>query len=728
MLLYHVKEVLLKFYQDDVARIVGLGILTISFAVGCYVSSILGLVIVLFFINGCAAAVFTLNHKDCVGYYIQKVKDFFGYKDYDPQSVLECDVCGNEKCSRHNRNILVHEPWKGFLIDSALDDAVDKFFSHILEGFICNWYSQVSPDEEFILNIKSNLRDALCRLLIRAKELDAPTVITTRLLPTFFIHYEIIAKMLLIDNVPMNRLSKTFVIDEYPIHPAVLNRQAELSYLRGVAKVMIPRLFTQENINCKIFSNLVKELLTFWVLLPLLDVISDPNLINLLIIAATDKKQKEINRQSGRAKPQNIVKVEILKDFVERSRKKVECDVDTVVGEENILKDQNKLYYFMQFLIKEGAVELLRFYLDVDSLNNELEDPHITTDPTKLSSLHQQSEKLLQMYQNMMKNEQEPAIANTLNEAHEKVKEKLEEKWRKQFSKTSEYFELIYGTRDIKESQDKKLSEGVGNSGTKLSSKFKEVIRGAVDGAPIEATEAPTVWDALTDTQPQNSTLYSSVTQKLRKEKGQSLDAFMTTFMHSIEQSPDIGEDVIEVKSTVKKKFKQPGQSVVFGDLFELKKASKNTHTTTLLSHSVRGPSQCLVYILVKIINAPVLLVRLALAFCCVSRKTVDTLIHTAIARLLRSGLKESRLAGLINLLREVIFFKKLPEPTPAELLRRQQEARKRLEDIRPGLGNIANVLQSPVLNKHLMYCLFDIILGEMYPEFESPAVVNVSI
>lgn len=727
MLLYHVKEVLLKFYQDDVARIVGLGIFTLSVIVGCYVSSILGLFIVLFFINGCVAAVLTLNHKERVGRYLQKVKDFFGYKDYDPRNTSECDVCGNEKCPRHNRNVLIHEPWRGFLIDPALDDAVDKFFSHILEGFICNWYAQISPDEEFILNIKSNLRDALCRLLIRAKELDALSVITTRLLPTFFIHYEIIAKMLLVDNVPMNRLSKTFLIDEYPIHPAVLNRQAELSYLRGVAKVMIPRLFTQENINCKIFSNLIKELLTFWVLLPLLDVISDPNLINLLIIAATDKRQKEANR-SGRPKSQICEKVEILKDFIERSREKDECGVKTVVKEENILEDQDKLYYFMQFLIKEGTVELLRFYLDVDSLNKELEDPHITTDPTKLSSLHQQSEKLLQTYQSMMKNEKESSIATTLNEAHERVKEKLEDKWRKQFSKTFEYFELIYGNRDIKENSDKKSPEGGGGSGTKLSSKFKEAIRGAVDGAPIEATEAPTVWDALTDIQPQNNTIYSSVTQKLRKEKGQSLDAFMTTFMHSIEQSPDIGEDVIEVKSTLKKKFKQPGQSVVFGDLFELKKASKNTHTTTLLSHSVRGPSQCLVYILVKILNAPILLVRLALAFCCVSRKTVDTLIHTAIARLLRAGLKESRLAGLINLLREIIFLKKLPEPTPAELLRRQQEARKRLEDLRPGLGNVANVLQSPVLNKHLMYCLFDIILGEMYPEFESPAIASVKV
>uniref|UniRef100_A0AAG5DUD2 PXA domain-containing protein n=1 Tax=Anopheles atroparvus TaxID=41427 RepID=A0AAG5DUD2_ANOAO len=723
MLFYHVKEVLFKFYQDDIARIVAAFVLVLSLICTLYLSSVIGLTIVFFFINGCAAAVFTLNHKETCGRYIQKVKDFFGFKDYDVPTRHECDVCGNVRCPRHNRNVLVPEPWKGFLIERSLDEAVDKFFTHILDNFIRNWYNQVTPDEEFLYHLKSNLRDALCRLVLRAKEIDAPGVIMNRMLPTVFIHYEIIAKMLLVDRVPMDKLAKTFVIDEYPIHPAVLNRAAELNYLRGVAKVLIPRLCTPENTGCKIFFNLIKELLTFWVLLPIMDVIADPNLINLLIIIATDKRSKDASRKATSDTPtvqRNPEHVYILHDFVGRSLRKVECGMEVTIPQESLWQDQDKLYYFMQFLIKEGSVELLRFYLDVDTLNKELEDPHITTDPTKLSSLHQQSEKLLNTYQLMVQANDKPVT--TLTEAHERVRLKLEEKWIKQFSKTSEYFELVYGGRDIRDHSEKRGNDGTGGSSTKLSTKFKEVIRGAVDGAPIEATESPTVWDALNDvhSMPSNN-IYSSVTQKLRKEKGQSLDAFMTTFMHSIEQSPDIGEDVVLEKEPIKKKARVPGQSVVFGDLFELKKASKNTHTTSLLSHSVRGPSQCFVYILVKVLNAPFIIVRLALAFCCVSRKTVDALINSLTARLIRAGLKESRLAFLINLLREHVFLRKQPEPTPATLHKRQQEARRRLEDLRGGLGNLADVLQSPVLNKHLMYCLFDILLAEMYPEFDEP-------
>uniref|UniRef100_A0A182KB22 PPIase cyclophilin-type domain-containing protein n=1 Tax=Anopheles christyi TaxID=43041 RepID=A0A182KB22_9DIPT len=728
MLFYYVKEVCLKLYQDDIARVIAAVVLIVALVCTLYVSSIIGLTILLFFINGCAAAVFVLNHRETFGRYIQRVKIFIGFKDYDASNRHDCDVCGNDRCPRHNRKVLVPKPSQAFFIERPLDDALDRFFTHILDNFIRSWYNQVTPDEEFLYHLKSTLRDALCRLVLRAKEIDAPGVIMNRLLPTVFIHYEIIAKMLLVDRVPMDKLAKTFVIDEYPIHPAVLNRGAEVNYLRGVAKVLIPRLFTPENTSCKIFFNLIKELLTFWVLLPIMDVIADPNLINLLIITATDKHAKDGSRKVAEAaKEQRCEKVEILGDFVDRSLRKIECGAEITVSQENLWEDKDKLYYFMQFLIKEGSVELLQFYLDVDNLNKELEDPHITTDPTKLSSLHQQSEKLLQKYQSMVKaterpiGGEEPPPVDTLTEAHERVRLKLEEKWFKQFSKTSDYFTLVYGGREIRESYDKRGSDGTSGTGTKLSTKFKEVIRGAVDGAPIEATESPTVWDALNDVHPSNN-IYNSVTQKLRKEKGQSLDVFMITFMHSIEQSPDIGEDVVLEKEPLKKKPRIPGQSVVFGDLFELKKASKNTHTTTLLSHSVRGPSQCFVYILVKVLNAPSIIVRLALAFCCVSRKSVDTLINSLTAKLIQAGLKESRLAFLINLLREHIFLRKQPEPTPAMLLKRQQDARKRLEDLRGGLGNVADVLQSPVLNKHLMYCLFDILLAEMYPEFdESP-------
>lgn len=82
-------------------------------------------------------------------------------------------------------------------------------------------------------------------------------------------------------------------------------------------------------------------------------------------------------------------------------------------------------------------------------------------------------------------------------------------------------------------------------------------------------------------------------------------------------------------------------------------------------------------------------------------------------------GLYQPRLATLIRLLENHLFGPKTPDASFEELLNRQKLARERLEKLCRGAGELLDTLQSPALNKHLMYCLFDVVLGELYPEFE---------
>lgn len=106
---------------------------------------------------------------------------------------------------------------------------------------------------------------------------------------------------------------------------------------------------------------------------------------------------------------------------------------------------------FMQFLKREGAVDILRFYLDVDNLNSELLDPaKLSMDPAKLSTLQQRSEILLKAYQAMMEKDSKKPV-QTLAEAREDVKVCLEEKWQRAFHLTPEYFRMIYGNREFQD-------------------------------------------------------------------------------------------------------------------------------------------------------------------------------------------------------------------------------------------------------------------------------------
>lgn len=71
--------------------------------------------------------------------------------------------------------------------------------------------------------------------------------------------------------------------------------------------------------------------------------------------------------------------------------------------------------------------------------------------------------------------------------------------------------------------------------------------------------------------------------------------------MQSIEQSTDVGEDVIEMKETkpIEIKPQPPGQSLVFGDLFGMKSTLKHSNKEALAEQMrwLQGPSECLIYI-----------------------------------------------------------------------------------------------------------------------------------
>ncbi|XP_055706520.1 sorting nexin-14-like [Phlebotomus papatasi] len=715
MSMLYLTRLVINFWRDNATCLLSVGV--VLFAGLCItVSLTLGLFIIVLYICGAMVGAVLLSNRETIAKYLGKTKDFLGFQDYVDKDSPECSLCGRKSCDEHRAHQWrPKEPWRGWSVDEQLDKAVDRFYTRILTSFVESWFSLVSRNEDFVQLLKENLREATCRLVLKMRQIDAPLLLTDKLLPCVFVHHETVAKMLA-EGVSVEKLSATFVHQEFSVHPAALNRGAELEYLRGVARCLMPRLLNIDQLESRVLGTLLRELLTCWVLLPIMDAISDPNLINLLIVVATNPRSTPMTfRESYR--------VIFLEAFVQR---KDSIPAPGWASCDDLLADQTKLYSFMQFLKREGAVDMLRFHLDVDNLNRELLDPRLTTDPAKVSALQQQSEKLLDTYQTQMQKQFGASSVKTLTEAHEVIRESLQGRWRKAFRNTPEYFRLIYGDRDV-HAIEGSHNQGQGGSTISRLSKLKGVIRGAVDGAPLEATEIPTVWDAFSESQAQasNPTIYSSVTQKLRKERGQNLDNFMVSFMQSIEQTTDVGEEVIEMREeSERRKPNPPGRNLVFGDLFEVHKNAHLLHNSSLaLPYTIKGPSQCLVYILTRILVVPSVIVKFALALIRLSRTTVDSVICRGLAKLVEVGLHEPRLAFLLTLLEEQIFGStRHPEPGGSELKQRQELARRRIVMVSRQLGNVLDTLQSPALNKHLIYCLFDIIVAEMFPEMDNCA------
>lgn len=124
-----------------------------------------------------------------------------------------------------------------------------------------------------------------------------------------------------------------------------------------------------------------------------------------------------------------------------------------------------------------------------------------------------------------------------------------------------------------------------------------------------------------------------------------------------------------------------------------------------------------------NILNVTKFIVRIVLGLIFISKSTVDSLLCKALDKLLRIAVYEPRLTLLISTVDEQLFgANKKPEPSFTELLEQQRQARNRLSKISTQLTSVADTLQSPTLNKQLMYCLLDIIIGELFPELENLA------
>ncbi|CRK86357.1 CLUMA_CG000202, isoform A [Clunio marinus] len=614
-------------------------------------------------------------------------------------------------------------------VTAELDAAIESFFKKIIETFLQSWYTELCQDEAFILSVKIEIAEALKKLALRLNNIDYSLMISTKLLPVVYSHMNLFKELTHNANLEEEQIIELYRGNEHLIHKATLNRNSEITYLRSFSKYFQPFLISRNHLECDILLNLLREILTHAVLLPMMDAIADPAIINSLVILATNPKihGKVQVKKSGK-------EVVLLENFVKKFEMNLKSENDDEEEEEfyiagNFFTDQEKLYSFMQHLKNKSNndIDLLKFYLDVEHLNVELGKYDVICDPIKLSELQLKSVKLLELYQNKLIDDSEPKPSD-LFKAHDLARRKLESKWKKGFSRSAEYFPLIYGDRDdTTKTYEAAKGFDINDSSMphqKLSTKLRSVMSirgGTVEG--LEATEIP-IWDAL-DHPLEPSSYYNSVAIKLRKERGQDLETFMQAFFHSIEQEADIGEDVAliqtrEEENNRKRKIipNRLKNVQLYKNLFNITKSFGGYIGQDYCDvKKLKTSTQSAITFLVSILNINDIIVRIVRGFFSLLPDS-DFIIIELVRKLLHKIINQTILAKLIDELKEKIFDSNpTVDPTDVELNKQRHLAMVQVSKVNKNLGNILCLLQYPLLNKQLAYCLIDVVIAEIFPE-----------
>ncbi|OCT80491.1 hypothetical protein XELAEV_18027303mg [Xenopus laevis] len=457
-----------------------------------------------------------------------------------------CAVCGKVKCKRHRPTLQLenYQPWLNLKVPSKVDASLSEVFELVLENFIYPWYRDITEDESFVDELRLSLRFFASVLVRRIQKVDIPSVITQKLLKAAMKHIELIAKAR--QKVKNSEYLQQAALEEYgpDLHVALRSRRDELFYLRKLTELLFPFILPPKSTDSRPLTLLVREILSGSVFLPSMDFLADPDTVNkLLLIFMDDSPPEQATEPTSSLIP-------FLQKFAEpRSKNPSVLKMEL----QEIRKEQDLLFRFMNFLKQEGAVHVLQFCLTVEEFNDKILRPEINDE--ELQALHKEVLKIYVTYcleESIDKIRFDPFIVEEIKkiaegpykevvklqtmcclfEAYEHVLSLLENVFTPMFCHSDEYFrQLLEGAEsptrsskfnrnslsleDIRNTQKKGEPSGIGKIGHKIKGVFKsttmegamlpnygmvegeeDVIEEAImvleDDSPVEAMSAST--------------------------------------------------------------------------------------------------------------------------------------------------------------------------------------------------------------------------------------------
>merc|ERR1719244_269537 len=402
------------------------------------------------------------------------------------------------------------------LVPPDVDDSLERLYERILREHIDSWYSDLSQDEEFLQEIRSLLREVTSEVLTRLSRLDITETLLQDIIPLaiqhldtylWTIHHDSLSQMEPQQTGNQNIHSTWISFMGRDIHPALASRDTELQHLTNLVDRLLPVLLKNKTSKSRLASSVTTSVLASSVLQPLLDLLfQGPNINKLLLVWFSPDQIQQF--QSCKEPPARLL-FRFVHSHSQIKPSALHVDLSA------ILKDQQLLYPFLQYLKKNGGVNLLQFCLAVEDFNKKMMVVDLKDED--LGLLHKDAKRLYDTYikigaDNFIKFDDDiiSDVGNIVNQgfkhiqklrttpplfrAYEQVYNNLEDNFCPQFHTSDEFLGLVLGPRlsDMKisnnnknDSSTKSSPRSSSKSKGKLSKLKNEVLGpGIVDGTP----------------------------------------------------------------------------------------------------------------------------------------------------------------------------------------------------------------------------------------------------
>merc|ERR1719233_58813 len=361
------------------------------------------------------------------------------------------------------------------LIPADVDESLERLYERVITEHINSWYSELSHDEEFIQEIRHLFRDTTTEVLTRLTRVDITETILNDIIPVAIQHldsYLWAVKHCSLCEVDLllrqqtgdtksNCLHSTWLsFMGKDVHPALASREAENEYIENLSERLLPIILKNKITKSRLASSVTTSILTTTVLQPLFDLLCEPKHLNKLLLLWFGPEPVRI---FGACQDPPV---RLLLRFIHAHSQPKPSALHVDLSA--ILKDTTLLYPFLQYLKKNGGVNLLQFCLAVEDFNKKMMVVDLKEEA--LVILHKDAKQLYDTYiklgaNNFIKFDDDiiKDVANIINQGHkniqklrttpplfrayEQVYNNLQDNLCPQFHKSDEYLGLVVGPR-----------------------------------------------------------------------------------------------------------------------------------------------------------------------------------------------------------------------------------------------------------------------------------------
>uniref|UniRef100_A0A672GMF1 Sorting nexin 25 n=1 Tax=Salarias fasciatus TaxID=181472 RepID=A0A672GMF1_SALFA len=175
------------------------------------------------------------------------------------------------------------------VVSHNVDKALKEVFDYAYRDYILSWYTPLSHDKGQLYSMLSeDWWQVIGRLRSRLANIDLVNVVcydSIRILHTHFTDLKAA-------SARPEECSRPF-----PLHPCLMSPDSELAFLRCVARILLLCLLPQKDAKSPTLRCCLTEVITTKVLKPLVEVLSDPDSINRMLLSQLEQREQQAEQQ-----------------------------------------------------------------------------------------------------------------------------------------------------------------------------------------------------------------------------------------------------------------------------------------------------------------------------------------------------------------------------------------------------------------------------------------------